>query len=237
MASTKVKAIVVGGVNIKEKDKLITIFSLERGKMVVSMKGVRGDKAKLKSAKEIFCFGDFVIEEGKFSSIVTSVDIIENFYDLTQNLEKYYEGCALLDIVSKISTDSSNPQLFIELIKALKCLCYEDVKKYYVVDKFLLSVLQSLGYGFMTDKCSACGGEINIKYFNLDIGEIVCPGCKNSMCVPLSNSAYSAIRLLGNLDYDKLSTVKLGGMGEVQAFNLLSKNFEYRTGCKVLEIL
>ena len=102
MASTKVKAIVIGGINIKEKDKLITIFSLERGKMVVSMKGVRGDKAKLKSAKEIFCFGDFLIEEGKNSSIVTGVDIIDNFYSLTSDVSKYYEGCALLDIVCKV---------------------------------------------------------------------------------------------------------------------------------------
>ena len=67
MASTKVKAVVIGGVNVKEKDKLISLYTLEKGKMSVSMKGVRGDKAKLKSAKEIFSFGDFVVEEGRSS--------------------------------------------------------------------------------------------------------------------------------------------------------------------------
>lgn len=237
MASTKVKAIVIGGVNIKEKDRLITIFSLERGKMVVSMKGVRGEKAKLKSAKEIFCFGDFVIEEGKNSSIVTSVDIIDSFYSLTTNLDKYYEGCALIDIVARVSQEESNPGLFIELLKALKCLCYQDVKKYYVVDKFLINIFKAMGYGFLTENCSSCGAVFLNKYFNLEVGELVCAGCKNTLCVPVSDACYSAIRLLDKTEYDKLSTVKFGGMGEVQAFNLLSKNYQYRTGYQLLEIL
>ena len=220
MASTKVKAIIIGGVNVKEKDKLLTLFTLEQGKMSVSMKGVRGDKAKLKSAKDVFTFGDFIVEEGKFTNIITSVDIIDNFYELSKDIEKYYEACAIVDIVSKVATEP-NPQLFIELIKALKSLCYDNVKKYYVINKFLLSLFANMG----------------IKYLNLQVGELVCPNCRSSFSMQISNACYSALKLLENTDYDKLSTVKLGGMGEVQAFNLLSKNYEYRTGYKILEIL
>lgn len=237
MASTKVKAIVIGGTNIKEKDKLITIFSLEQGKMVVSMKGVRGEKAKLKSAKEIFCFGDFVIEEGKFSKIVTSVDIIDNFYLLSSNIDKYYEGCAILDIINKITTDQPNHLLFIETIKALKTLCYDDVKKYYVIDKFLVNLFKNTGYAFLTDKCSCCGGTLNIKYFNFEVGEVVCPMCKNGITEQIAPATYTALRILDQTDYEKLPSVKFGGMAEVQAFNLLSKNYMFRTGYKVLDIL
>ena len=236
MASTKVKAIIIGGVNIKEKDKLLTLFTLEQGKMSVSMKGVRGDKAKLKSAKDVFTFGDFIVEEGKFTNIITSVDIIDNFYELSKDIEKYYEACAIVDIVSKVATEP-NPQLFIELIKALKSLCYDNVKKYYVINKFLLSLFANMGYGFLRDSCSSCGANMEIKYLNLQVGELVGPNCRSSFSMQISNACYSALKLLENTDYDKLSTVKLGGMGEVQAFNLLSKNYEYRTGYKILEIL
>ncbi len=145
MASTKVKAVVIGGVNVKEKDKLISLYTLEKGKMSVSMKGVRGDKAKLKSAKEIFSFGDFVVEEGRSTNIVIGADIIDNFYDLSKDIDKYYEGCAILDIVSKTQSEP-NPQIFIEVVKALKTLCYDNVKKYYVIDKFLLSLFYNMGF-------------------------------------------------------------------------------------------
>ena len=61
MASIKTKAIVLGGTNVKEKDRLVDLFTLEQGRKLVSMRGVRGEKAKLKMAKEPFCFGEFVL--------------------------------------------------------------------------------------------------------------------------------------------------------------------------------
>ena len=237
MGASKVKGIVLGGTNVKDKDKLLTLFTLEKGKITASMRGVRGDKAKLKSAKDIFTFGDFVLEEGKNSNIVTAVDVIDNFYGLSQNIEKYYEACAIIDIVSKVATEEANPQLFIEIVKSLKALCYTEVKKYYVINKFLLSIFDFMGYRFVNDKCSECGASLDMKYLNLNVGELVCPACRDVDAVQLSNACFSALKLLENTDYEKLPTIKFGGMGEVQAFNILCKNFEYRTGFSVLDMV
>ena len=236
MASTKVKAVVIKGVNVKEKDKIIYLYSLEMGKISVSMRGVRGEKAKLKFAKEPFCFGEYYLEEAHNTYIVTAVDVIDNFYDLSKDIEKYYEASAILDIVDK-TTGESNPQVFIELIKALKTLCYEDVKKYYVIDKFLLSLFGAMGYQFLSDRCSSCNSLLGLKYFNLDIGDIVCPACKTSACIPISDACYSALRIIDSTPYEKLSSVKLGGMGEVQAYNLLGQNYEWRTGYSLLKMI
>ena len=156
---------------------------------------------------------------------------------MTQDVDKYYEGCALIDIANKVVLNEPNPQLFIELLKALKCLCYENVKKYYVVDKFLMNVFKLLGYGFLTDRCSSCGSLLGTKHLNLEVGELVCSACKNALCMQVSEATFSALRILDGTVYDKLSTVKFGAMGEVQAFNLLSKNFYYRTGHQILEII
>lgn len=235
MASTKVRGVVLGGINYKEKDKLVKLYTLEKGKMTVTMRGVRGDKAKLKIAKEIFCFGEYIIEEGK-TNIVTSVDVIDGFYPLSKNIEKYYEACAILDIVDKFSNES-NPRLFVEVIKSLKALAYDNLPKYYVIDKFLLDFLNNMGYFFMTDKCSSCGATLSGRYLNLDFGEIVCPSCKTATCVQISEACYGAFRLLSQTDYEKLGSVKFGGMGEVQAFNILAKDYEWRTGYQVLNII
>ena len=234
--SVKDKAIVLGGTNFKEKDKIVKLFTLENGIISVSMKGVRGDKAKLKFAKELFCFGEFLLEEGKAGYVVTSVDVIDSFFGLSQDIEKYYEGCAILDIVSKICVQP-NPQLFIEVVKALKTLCYDNVEKYYVIDKFLISTFESMGYNFITDKCSSCKATLANRYLNLDIGELVCTSCKSLNSIQLTNACYSALKILSNTDYEKLSSIKLGGNSQIEAFNLLSKNFEWRTDFKVLKII
>lgn len=236
MASTKVKAIVLRAANVKDKDKFLQLYSLEQGRMTVSMRGVRGDKAKLKSAKEIFCFGEFVVETTKNSNIVTAVSIIDNFYDLSKNIEKYYEACAILDIVDKVAKEP-DPRLFITIVKALETLCYDNVKKFYVIDKFLLDIFSAMGCSFITEKCSSCGSTLASRYLNLDIGELVCPACKTAACVAISDACYSVLRILSSTPYNKLATLKFGGMGEMQAFNLLSKNYEWRTGYTLINLI
>ena len=105
MASTKVKAVVIGGVNVKEKDRLVSLYTLERGNMAISLRGVRGEKTKLKFAKELFCFADFLIEEGKVSRVVTAVDVIDDFRDIAKDIDKYFEACAIIDVVSKFGEE------------------------------------------------------------------------------------------------------------------------------------
>ena len=233
MASIKTKAIVLKSMSVRDKDKLVSLYSLDLGKIYVSMKGVRGEKAKLKSAKEIFCFGEYLLEQTKNNYIVTGVDIIDNFYDLSKDIDKYYEGCAILDILDKVEAQP-NPPLFIETIKALKTLCYDESKKYYCISKYLISIFTSMGYKFLSDRCSSCGCKLGAKYFNLDIGEIVCPACKTAMCVPISDNCYSSLKILDMTDYENLKNIKLNEPGIIQAFNLLCKNFQWRTGYQIL---
>lgn len=235
MASTKVKGIVIGGTNYKEKDKIINIYSLENGKMTLSMRGVRGEKAKLKYAKDVFCFGEFIIEQTKAGNIVSGFDMIDNFYNISKDIDAYYEGCAILNIVSKVGVEP-NPAMFVEVIKSLRELCYGSFKKYYVIDKFLISVCKAMGYNFINEKCSGCGAILSARYLNLEVGEMVCPKCKTALSIAVSPACYSAIKILDSTDYENLSTINLGGMGEVQAYNLLSKNFEWRTGYSLLKI-
>ena len=88
----------------------------------------------------------------------------------------------------------------------------------------------------MTERCSVCGGPLVSKYFNFDVGEIVCAACQNAMCEKISDACMGALRILDKTDYDKLESVTLGAMGEIQAYDLLSKDFKYRTGIEVLKI-
>lgn len=227
----KVTGVVISSKDYKEKDKLISLFTVEEGLICASMRGVRGDKAKMKSAKEVFCFGEYVLENTKGNNVVTQVEIIDNFYGLTRDIDKYYEASSILDIINKIATTQASPQLFIDFLKCLRGICYQNIKKIYILDKFLISVFKNLGYEFVTNKCSSCGAKLSErKYFNLDIGEIVCPACKNDCCQPITETCFSALKLLNNTDFEKLDTLSLTSGSEIECLKLLEKNFEWRFG-------
>lgn len=234
MASTKVKAIVIESKDYKEKDKLVSLYSLEQGKVRAVFRGVRGEKAKMKAAKEIFSFGEFFIENTKGNNIVSQADIIESFHPLSQNLDKYYEACSIIDVIKKLGTEESDPALFVEVIKALKCLCYEDVKPHYVLNKFLLNVFSGAGYPINTEKCSSCKSVITgTKFFNYEYGEIVCGACRTYTCEPLSPVAASALKIMSATPYEKLPTLRLATGAERELLELLLKNFEARFNEKI----
>ena len=236
--TTKVKAIVLRAIDYKDKDKLLTLFTLEQGKLTASMRGVKAPKAKLKFAKEPFCFGEYIIENTKGNNVITQVEVIENFFDITKDIDKFYEGCAILDVVSKLSNEEPNHAMFIELIKALKALCYSNIKKYYVFDKFLLKIFENMGYYFLSNKCSSCGYDLSDnRYFNLDVGEFVCEKCKNNLCVKISNACFAGLKFLAQTDYDRLPNLHLGGHAEIEVYNLLDKNFEWRFSKRFVQIV
>ena len=236
MAKTKVKALVIGAKDSKEKDKLVTLFTLEQGKLFVYFKGVKGEKAKLKEAKELFTFGEFILEEGNFGNIVTETNIIDSFPLLRKDLDKYYEACSILDILNK-TTKEANPFIFLQVLKALKAVCYENSPKNYALIKFLLLVFESSGYTLNFDTCSGCKSKLTgKKYLNVEYGEIVCSNCKRLTSIEIGQATLSALKIFKQTPFEKLKTVKIGGGGEMKALNILTENFEWRFGCKFFRI-
>ena len=52
----KLNALMLRGVDYKDNDKMLTLYSLERGLVSAGIKGVKKAGAKLKFASQPFCF-------------------------------------------------------------------------------------------------------------------------------------------------------------------------------------
>lgn len=233
METIKQKGIVLGSIDYKEKDKLVTLFTLENGILTCVLKSVKTEKAKLKFAKEPFCFGEFLITLP--SKVITSVDVEDSFFELTKNIDKLYLACAILDSVKTVLPQGEkNPALFVETLKAIGTIAYGDVNDKYVLIKFLLDIFDAVGYKLALSKCSVCGQDFGMKrYINLDFGEVVCTGCKTSNCIEISPRCHKTFKLIFETDYEKLSTLKLAKFSEDEALNVLNLNFERRFGKKL----
>jgi hypothetical protein len=73
----KVKGIVISSKDYKDNDKLLTLFTLEKGIVFAKIVGVKKPNAKLKAVKELFCFAEFdLARKGDFLTI--SLESIAN---------------------------------------------------------------------------------------------------------------------------------------------------------------
>lgn len=232
--SYETKAIVISSKDSKEKDKEVLLYSLEKGKVYAKFKGVKNQKSKLKAGKETFTFGDFFIEEGKAGNIVTGVNIIESFYDISQNIDTYLEACNILDIIKKLPVEESNPVLFVSIIKALRELKQQKNTKNIVFLKFLCDFFEINGYKFNFLSCSSCGAKLTGKKFiNQSTGEIVCSNCKLYTDIEVEDVVMSAIKIIKNTEYEKLISVKFGDLILAKVLSFLSQNYHWRFGSAI----
>ncbi|MDD4110227.1 MAG: DNA repair protein RecO [Clostridia bacterium] len=232
MSEVRIKGIVISSIDYKEKDKLVTIYSLEKGLVSAKLIGIKNPKAKLKPLKEVFCFADFDLASSKSNDyfVITSAEIIESFYNIISDLDKYYAGCSILETLRIVGkTGESNEPLFIETLRALKTLSYENVDVEIILIKYLVKIFEAMGYQLSLNKCSSCGQEfIGKRFFDYTAGEITCIGCKGPNAELIEPLTHSILRIISTTDYEKLKNLRFKKQGIEDSLNLLIKNFSRR---------
>lgn len=234
--SQKIKAIVMKSNDRKEKDANVLLFSLELGKVWVTLKGVKSAKAKLKSATSQFAFGEFVLEEGKAGQIVTAFECLESFHELAEDIDNYFEASSVLSVLDKLefSNQTERARVFVLAVRTLKSICFGRAKHLYSLDKFFIELFKICGFGLYTDKCTCCGTKAFTKLFvNYSVGELVCVGCKNLVAEEISAVTYVALKFLDDTSFEKLTTLKLARESELSLLRVLVKNFEVHFDCQL----
>ncbi len=227
MNEQRIRGIVVGSKDFKEADKLLTLFTLEKGIVYAKLVGVKKPNAKLKAAKDIFVFADFdVVSKSEFLTI-TSANIIETFHNITTDIDKYYVGCSILEILKTVGRENlSNEPLFLETLKTLQVLAFGNVKPEILQMRFLIKIFEAMGYRLSLDRCASCGEKfIHKRFFSPFDGAIVCSGCKPPNSEEILPLTHSTMRLASDCPIEKLETLFLSEEGVALALKLLKENF------------
>lgn len=180
----KTKAIVTRAVPYKESDMIVTLVSVEHGKISASARGCLKPKAKLRYAAEPFNFGDYVLQgrEGKY--VITECSQIESFSDVTADIERYYAACMVLESLDKLSREPQ-PQVFMSALSALNDLAYSDKDADEIVTEFLKNVIEANGFALDFAHCNVCKCDIEGEAYFSDRDGIVCKHCKGFTDVPV----------------------------------------------------
>lgn len=178
----KLNGIVTGGVNYGENDRILSIFTAEKGIVSAGIKGVKKAGAKLKFASEPFCFAEFVFSVKGNRRTVTGASLIDSFYPIREDVVKYFCGGAVLEYLRKFYKEGiASPQAFFLSAEALKELAYGEKPPKEVLASFLLSALSVSGYGIAETNCLKCGEEINRRaFFDYEAGGFFCENCNES---------------------------------------------------------
>ena len=196
----KVKAIVLGGIDIKEADKIVTLYSRERGKIRAVAKGVRKTKSKFGSSLEPFCLSNFVIYS-KYSGlhhaqpsglldIIKDAEIEFSHRSLRQDIFCFAYASFVSELVSSMTEEGphGDPRIFYLLKEFLSIDPKEpqNLKKRflnYSAYSFSFRFFDVLGYSPFIEECAICGSRDIVSKkkmgFSVNEGGIICEPCKD----------------------------------------------------------
>ena len=190
----KVHGITLSAVNYKESDRILNVFTLEKGKITVSARGVRKATAKMKAVSEPFCFAESVLIERAGRYTVKETDVSDTFYSLRLNLKKYYAGLCALEFTNAFFPEETVSEdmfaLLVDYLKKLSLDCDEEI----LLAEFFLRALEISGYALSLTACNKCGAEIRERVFFASDGSVVCADCRKNGDKEFSFSTYAYLK-------------------------------------------
>lgn len=224
---SKTDALVLRTADYGEYDKMVTLLTAERGKIGVSLKGVRRAGAKLKFAAQPFCFAEYVLATRGGRNTVTSAALHDGFYPLREDVTRYYAGAVVLSACDKIALEGmDSSSLLVSAVTALGQICEGDRL---ALVRFLDAALSFAGYPVLADVCPVCGRTPTGKLrFDFTDGSFLCEACSQEG-VPASASTYAVFRALAG---EGEATAD----GIIRALRLLGAYFSFQVGSDLPEL-
>ena len=145
--SYKTEAIVLKRTNFGEADRLVTVFSQHRGKLVLLAKGIRRLTSRKKGHLELFNRAKLQITNGKNLDIITEAETINSFPQLRVNLNRVRIAYLLLELVDKLTAENQEHEAVYDLLGVtLSKLNSNSASNNLIVD-FEAGLLTRLGFG------------------------------------------------------------------------------------------
>ncbi len=197
-----INAITLKTVDYAESDKMLTLFSLEKGLVCIGAKGVKKDKARLKFTAEPFCFSEIVYTEKSGRKTLKNATCRKSYFRISQNLKAYFCACVLAEFTTTFFTDSPEEELFEAMVLTLEN--FLEGKTSVALIKFLIEGLSLAGYGLDFSGCNDCGGEIGDRVFlNPQASSFLCEGCSEG-AIEFRIGTYRKLKSIAQTDFSAL---------------------------------
>jgi DNA repair protein RecO (recombination protein O) len=196
------EALVIGSMRYLEADRIVTLYTRDRGRLGAIAKGVRRTKSKVGGRLEPFGLVRVSLYSGRGLYSVVGVDTLRTFQGVRDELFRMQEGARLFAAVRHLfPAEEGSAPAFNLLVRGIASLADapDQATAASIVLATRLKLLSLLGYAPEMSQCAGCGGEEPVYGFSPSLGGVVCEACAGSgiaSCFPLTSGAVSTLRVL-----------------------------------------
>jgi DNA repair protein RecO (recombination protein O) len=188
----KTEAVVLRSIRYGEADRVLHLYSAERGRLGAMAKGARRLRSRLGGRLEPLMRVRLVLHEGRGElCTVTQVDTVHAHAALREQrsaLERATQACDA--VLRLLDSGEPNPAAYNLLCNELALLDAEPAAATRAQAlAFRLKLLLAAGFAPELSTCAACGEVEHLRGFSPVAGGVVCVGCEAGS-FPLSGEAH-----------------------------------------------
>jgi len=231
---------------LSESDKIVVMYSKEKGLIKGVAKGVKKPKSKLGARMDALVANRLMLHKGKNMSTICQAEALNTFSNSRKDMDKLFYSIYLSELVTAfgIEDDPSSEEVYELFYKALERISSSKSKKdiLIAVIKFQLKLMLVAGFGIELDTCLCCREQIlnEDMYFSVQMGGVICKDCNDTF--KISKKLHYKIRdflqameqfdFNYESDYDKKATEKVCKV----CYDLLNKYIQTHTSKKIKSV-
>lgn len=199
--------------NLSEADKIMVMYSRDKGLIRGVAKGVKKPKSKLGARMDLLVANRLMLHKGRNLDTISQAEALNTFSRTRTNMDKIFYSMYVSEVVNNfgVEDDPCSATVFDLLYDALTTISRADSKIEILVAvlKFQLKMMRISGFSLELDKCLCCGQPIEHEnmFFSGHLGGVVCKECNSHYA--LSDVMHYKLRnflsVLANTEFDEKS--------------------------------
>lgn len=182
MPTYSVHAVNVASFPLGESDKVLTLFTAEKGLVKAVAKGARKPGSKIGGRADLLNVNKILLATGKTFEIINQAEVLETFSRIRMDLERlsYSLYYAELTTIFGQGLIEESAAYFVYLVDSLRAQNETKVDPAFLALRFELNLLDMLGYKPELAVCIGCRSALSdyiIAGFHFELGGIVCERC------------------------------------------------------------
>jgi DNA repair protein RecO (recombination protein O) len=236
---TKTQAVVLRSMRFGEADRVLHLYTLDRGRVGAVAKGIRRTKSRFGARLEPLSHVELLLHHGSGElGTVTGVDLVRSHRAAREH--PYRLGVALVgaEAMLRLFTEQEgNERAFTALTRFLDLADeLETPAARPALDPlalaFQLKLLWLSGYLPHLASCAECGAEPPLVGYLPKAGGAVCRAC-SSDSLPVSQAGFAAIDGLLRRPLAEARAVAVGDRGARETLAVVTASYEYHGGFRL----
>lgn len=232
----KTQAVVLRGIKLSEKDKLVTFLTRDYGKIKCVAKGARRLKSRYGAALEPLSHISMVYfgKQNQELFSLNQCDIIHSFQSIREDYQKFYSAIYYLELVDMLLAEAHPEPGIFDLLLAILDKTRSQTNMETLCRLFEIRIMVLSGYEPRLNQCIDCKSIPKSLWvgFSCNRHGIICEPClgRDRTEIIIKNGSLNYLKKLLTLDINHIERLKIPKESEAEIENVTHRLILSRVG-------